>query len=203
MKKLSSYIMVAALSTTLLASPSFVFAATVTTTTTMEKKAPATPGAMQKTDATEVTTTTKVEYELPYPGLLPDNPLYALKQFRDWLLDKLIVDPVKKAEFYILQGDKRLSMGILLAAKGNSALSEQIISKGEKYMSNAVDALLSLKSQGKDVPAYIVDHLTKALAKHVEVLQEQVAKAADSQKAALTGSLELAKKLQEKLSQLK
>lgn len=202
--KIKSIFISGMLVSSLLVSPAAIFAATVMTTpTTMEKKTPATMGATQKTETIEVTTTTKVEYELPYPGLLPDNPLYFLKQFRDWLLDKLIVDPVKKAEFYILQADKRLSMGIMLAANGKSALSEQVISKGEKYLNNAVDTLLSLKSQGKDVPAHIVDRLTKSLAKHIEVLQEQIANAADSQKAALTGSLEFAKKLQEKLFKLK
>ncbi len=62
----------------------------------------------------------KVEYNLPYPGILPDHPLYFLKQLRDKILDFLITDPVKKAEFYILQADKRLSMGIALTDEKKS-----------------------------------------------------------------------------------
>lgn len=145
-----------------------------------------------------------VQYELPYPGMLPNNPLYFLKQARDWILDKLIVDPVRKTEFYILQGDKRLAMGIMLFADGKNVLAEQTISKGEKYMHNAMQALLTLKAQGKDVPAYITDHVTKALAKHAEVLTSEIAKTTEATiKSGLTGSLDLVTKLQSELPKLK
>jgi len=151
----------------------------------------------------EVTTATKVEYELPYPGILPDHPLYILKQVRDWILDKLIVDSVKKAEFYILQADKRLNMGVILAAKGNETLSEQVISKGEKYMNNALTLLSSAKAQGGEVPAHIVDRLEKALAKHRELIEAEILRASEATKAGLAGSLELVKNLQEQIANLK
>lgn len=145
-----------------------------------------------------------VQYDLPYPGMLPDNPLYVLKQVRDWILDKLIVDPVRKTEFYILQGDKRLAMGIMLFADGKNVLAEQVISKGEKHMNNAVQTLLVLKGQGKDVPAYITDHVTKALAKHAELLTSEIAKTTEATiKSGLTGSLDLVTKLQSELPKLK
>ena len=145
-----------------------------------------------------------VQYELPYPGMLPNNPLYVLKQTRDWILDKLIVDPVKKTEFYILQGDKRLAMGMQLNAGGNGVLAEQTISKGEKYMNSAVQSLLTLKTQGKDVPAYITDHLTQSLAKHSEVLVNEIAKTTDATlKSGLTGSLDFVHTLQADVQKLK
>jgi len=166
--------------------PAMVFAAT------------ATPAAMTNVIPTPV------QYDLPYPGMLPNNPLYFLKQARDWILDKLITDPVKKTEFYILQGDKRLVMGGQLLDNGSAALGEQTISKGEKYMNNAVATLLSLKAQGGDVPAYISDHLTQSLAKHAEVLTNQIAKTTDATiKSGLTGSLNLVSTLQTQLPKLK
>jgi hypothetical protein len=147
---------------------------------------------------------TPVQYDLPYPGMLPNNPLYVLKQVRDWILDKLITDPVKKTEFYILQGDKRLAMGLMLFTSGNGVLAEQTISKGEKYMNNAVQVLVSLKAQGKDVPAYITDHLGQSLAKHTEVLTAQIQNTTDATiKSGLTGSLDFVHTLQADLSKLK
>lgn len=147
---------------------------------------------------------TPVQYELPYPGMLPDNPLYVLKQARDWILDKLIMEPVKKTEFYILQGDKRLAMGLLLFAGGKGALGEQTISKGEKYMNSAAQNLFTLKEQGKDVPAYITDRLTQAAAKHAEVLTEEIAKTSDEAvKSGLTGSLDLLSTIRSELPKLK
>lgn len=151
----------------------------------------------------QTTTTTKVEYELPYPGMLPDNPLYFVKQIRDWILDKLIADPVKKADFYILQGDKRLAMGVMLTTTGKAVLGEQVISKSEKYMNNAVQQLLGAKAKGQEVPGYIVDHLTRALAKHAELVTAEIGKAADAQKAGLTTSLTLITQLQADLGKLK
>ena len=155
--------------------------------------------------ATTATTAAEpVQYELPYPGMLPNNPLYVLKQVRDWMLDKLITDPIKKTEFYILQGDKRIGMGLMLSASGNGVLSEQIISKGEKYMNNAVQTLLTLKAQGKDVPAYITDHVTKSLAKHAELLTVEIEKTSDAAiQSGLTGSLNLVNTLQGELLKLK
>lgn len=144
----------------------------------------------------------KVTYELPYPGLLPDSPLYFLKQVRDWILDKLIADPVKKAEFYILQGDKRVAMGVLLNQSGKSVLGEQVISKAEKYMNNAVQTLLALKSQGKAVPGSIVEHITLALSKHEEVITAEIAKAQKAEVAGLTASLTLVQQLKGDLSKL-
>lgn len=144
-----------------------------------------------------------VEYTLPYPGLLPDSPLYVFKQMRDWIMEKLIADPLKKTEFYILQGDKRLNMGMMLNQNGKAVLGEQIISKGSKYMNNAMQQLSVLKSQGKDVPAYIIDKITRSLAKHEEIIQGELNRAGDAQKAGLTSSLTLITQLQGELGTLK
>lgn len=145
----------------------------------------------------------KEEYLLPYPGLLPDNPLYIMKKVRDFILDKLIVDPIRKTEFYVLQADKRLNMGIFLETKGKKALAEETISKGEKYMHKAVGNFVALRREGKEVPGHVTDRLEKSLAKHVEVLEEMIAKATGAEKAGLTGSLELVKSLQQEFIKAK
>ena len=155
-------------------------------------------------EATVPSTQATSSYELPYPGMLPDSPLYFLKQVRDWILDRLISDPVKKADFYVLQADKRLSMGISLMTTGKGALAEQTISKGEKYMNNSVALVVGLKSQGKEIPGYVMDHVTRAIAKHDEVLTKLSAEATDAtEKSGLTGSLTLVKSLEADLAKLK
>ena len=57
----------------------------------------------------------KVIYNLPYPGLLPDSPLYITKVIRDKITDFLTRDNLKKAELYLLYSDKRVSMSLVLA----------------------------------------------------------------------------------------
>lgn len=145
----------------------------------------------------------KPEYLLPFPGILPDHPLYFLKQIRDGIMDRLIVDPLRKAEFHILQADKRLAMGKMLVEQGKGKLAETTISKGGKYMERAVSALTAFKSTGRPVPASIIDKLTRSMEKHVQVLDELIAKTSGPEKAGLTGSLEFIKKLQGEAEKLK
>lgn len=135
----------------------------------------------------------KPEYLLPYPGILPDHPLYFLKKVRDAILDRLIVDPLRKAEFHILQADKRLNMGKFLIEQGKVGLAETTISKGEKYMERAVSGLSAFKSTGRPVPASLIDRLTRSMEKHVEVLTD----------LGFTGPLEFVKKLQGEVEKLK
>jgi hypothetical protein len=137
----------------------------------------------------------KVEYTLPFPGMLPDHPLYFLKRFRDTILEKLIADPIRKAEFYILQGDKRLQMGVSLFAAGKPTLGESTVSKAEKYLELAVTGLSSYKKNGGVVPTYVVERLEKSTAKHQEVLTELMSKAGDTEKKGLEGSMQLLKQI--------
>lgn len=150
-----------------------------------------------------VVTVTKVDYTLPYPGLLPDSPLYFLKQIRDKILEFLISDPVRKIEFYLLQSDKRLVMGMMLMDKGSAALAESTISKGDKYMNLAVTILAKTKSLGLTVPGEVIDRLSTAIAKHIEVLNELIAKANGAVKSDLESSLTLLTELQQQAGKLK
>lgn len=145
----------------------------------------------------------KVEYALPYPGILPDHPLYFLKRIRDTVLEKLIADPIRKAEFYILQADKRLEMGIMLTDNGKGTLAESTISKAEKYMEQAVSGLSTYKKAGGTVPPYVIEHLEKATAKHQEVITDLTAKAGDAEKKGLEGSMMLLTQLIASLGSLK
>src|SRR3989344_1560579 len=94
----------------------------------------------------------KVDYTLPYPGILPDHPLYFLKRLRDQILERLIVDPVRKIEFYMLQADKSVNTGLFLAAKQSEALANESLKRGQTYLDQAIQAAAALKAEGKEVP---------------------------------------------------
>lgn len=117
-------------------------------------------------------TAKSVEYELPYPGILPDNPLYSLKMLRDRIVGILISDPLKKAEFDLLQTDKRLNTGIYLLNKDKSkaSLAQSTISKGENYFEEAIKNVKEAKKQGMDTND-IVRRLLDSSYKHQEVLR--------------------------------
>jgi len=144
----------------------------------------------------------KQEYILPYPGLLSDHPLYFLKTLRDAILDRLIVDPLRRAEFYLLQADKRLSMGLFLQEKGKGALAGAAVGEGEIFMEKMVTSLGSFRETGKDVPRSIVDRVNRALEKHTEVIVGMAGKADGQEKQKLLVSLELVKKLEGEVGKL-
>jgi hypothetical protein len=145
----------------------------------------------------------KVEYALPYPGILPDHPLYFLKRLRDTILERLISDPIRKAEFYLLQSDKRLQMGLMLINNGKGNLGESTISKAEKYMEQAVTGLSQYKKGGSIVPPYIVERLEKATAKHQEVITDLLGKVNEKEKSGLQGSMALLREITASLESLK
>lgn len=111
----------------------------------------------------------KVVYQLPYPGVLPDNPLYRLKALRDRIIEILVADPLKKGELNLLQADKRLAAGIALLAGGKEELALSTISKGENYFEKAITDASTAKSKGQETGT-MVRKLGLAAEKHEEEL---------------------------------
>ncbi|MGB9883102.1 MAG: DUF5667 domain-containing protein [Microgenomates group bacterium] len=116
----------------------------------------------------------KVAYELPYPGILPDHPLYFLKIFRDRINEFFTRDPIKKAQLYLLYSDKRAAMALALAKKGKTQASLSTFSKGEKYFLKIPSLLQSAKKQGNQAPSSFIELLKLANAKHNELIGELI-----------------------------
>ncbi len=113
----------------------------------------------------------KVAYELPYPGILPDHPLYFLKAARDRITDWLTRDSFKKAQLYLLYSDKRIAMVQPLVKKGKTTLAISTFSKGEKYFLKIPKILIEAKKQGSSPPPGFVEKLKLANSKHKEVAE--------------------------------
>ncbi len=122
------------------------------------------------------TPTKTVDYALPYPGILPDHPLYFLKALRDRILGWVISDPIKKVEFNLLMADKRLAMGSLLFDEGKKDLALTTVSKGEKYFDQAVSNLMIARGVSKDSASVLAVRLNKAAQKHEEVIKDLMSK---------------------------
>jgi len=116
----------------------------------------------------------KVVYNLPYPGLLPDSPLYITKIIRDKITDFLTRDNLKKAELYLLYSDKRAAMSLALARKGKSQLAIDTFTKGEKYFLKIPDLLTAAKRQGGQAPSNFIETLKLSNAKHKELIEELI-----------------------------
>lgn len=114
-----------------------------------------------------------VNYDLAFPGILPDHPLYKLKVLRDKVSAKLINDPIKKAEFYLLQADKGILATAMLIDKNNIKLAEETALKAEN---NVTLATFELKRASKKPSNELFIKLKTASLKHQEVLDTIVKK---------------------------
>lgn len=130
-----------------------------------------TPVFAQESTATSTAETvmTKSDYNLPYPGILPDNPLYFLKALRDKVVSFLINDSVKKAQFNLLTSDKRIAAAQSLVDKEKKELAITTISKSTNYFFNAVAAVGEAKKIGKETGG-ILTSLSASVKKHLEVI---------------------------------
>lgn len=113
-----------------------------------------------------------VDYSLPYPGILPDHPLYIIKQLRDWLLLNLITNPVRKVEFQMLLADKHLNMTLFLMNKNKPDLAVTTLERGVSYLKGAETELLKIKSSDQSAVANLKNRLEKSFEKHLQEVEK-------------------------------
>ncbi len=94
---------------------------------------------------------TSVNYELPYPGILPGSPLYIFKSIRDKISETLTTNPLRKSDFYLLQADKRLSGALLFYKQGDVKLADESLKKSQIYLEKSIDKLIEAKKSQENV----------------------------------------------------
>ncbi len=135
--------------------------------------------AYQPVNAQEISplpsqTPTPVPYELPYPGILPGNPLYGLKTIRDSVLGFFISNPLKKAEYDLLLSDKDLQATVsLIQQKSDDKTVSATLALAENNFEQAVLKTQEAKKQGINTTVFM-SKLALANKKHQEVIQEMV-----------------------------
>lgn len=129
---------------------------------------------MESSGATVVTPSQKVVYDLPYPGLLSDSPLYFVKITRDRITEFLTRDNLKKAQLYLLYSDKRAAMAVALAQKGKNSQAIDALSKAEKYFLKIAPLLKEAKKQGTSPDSSFVETLKLSNSKHAELTGELI-----------------------------
>jgi len=141
----------------------------------------------------------RVEYYLPYPGILPDSSLYRLKALRDKVRLVLTFGQEAKAEKELLFADKRIGAAAALIEGGKVSLGVSTATKAEKYLESAVKRIIALQRGGHDVKS-MLGILTKATAKHIEVLETMMERTGD-EKGVLGKSWQVTKSLSQQVQQ--
>ena len=92
----------------------------------------------------------KICYKLPETGILPDNPLYMLKNLRDELWIRFSTNPMDKAKIVLLIADKKMEEAIILdRVQGKSDLVIKTSQEAVKKLKLASD--LVFKMNDKDI----------------------------------------------------
>lgn len=136
------------------------------------------PATEMQTEATD--------YYLPYPGILPDHPMYWLKMVRDRVQLWLTTKPETKAEKLLLYADKRLGAGWALVEGNKISLGVTTLTKAEKYLEKAL-----VMSAELDQESSLVEKLNKASLKHKEVLLIVKNKVGDEHQEVMDQMLEM------------
>lgn len=133
-----------------------------------------TPIGESATATKSAPTVEKVNYELPYPGMLPDNPFYFLKVIRDGIVKMLINDNLKRARFSLESGEKRMYAAKLLVEKNKDELAVETISKSNNYLNDAVKAIgIYINANPKSTDAkQFLHQFDTAVLKHMEIAGE-------------------------------
>jgi len=143
----------------------------------------------------------KVEYILPYPGILADNPFYFLKMIRDRVWGFLIHDPLKNSRWCLLMADKRIWASQMLMEKGKFDLAVSTATKAEKYLEKAVDKVYQAKKMGNEDRA-LLEKIGRASLKHKEILNEVLEKAPQKLKPVIQKTLEYSEHANQKTLEL-
>jgi len=133
------------------------------------------PMAITSVEGTEVETEgtpaaiQEIDYQLAYPGILPDHFLYPLKMIRDrvWLF--LTTDSLKKADLLLTYADKRIWAAQMLLDKGKDDLAVSTATKAEKYLEQAAVQGEKAQEAGKNTVAFL-EKISQASLKHEEIL---------------------------------
>ena len=110
---------------------------------------------------------TIVKYDMAFPGLLPDHPMYKLKILRDKISAGLISDPLKKIDFYLLQTDKGILAAAMLVDKNKIELAKQTALKAEHNYTLLTYQLYRISKKPNKA---FFDRLKTASLKHQEIL---------------------------------
>lgn len=146
--------------------------------------------------------TKRVDYTLPYHGILPDHPVYFLKNIRDKFLVFFTRDPFSKAELFILLSDKRAGMAQALAGKGKWKLAAQTIYKGEEYFEKIPGLITQSKKQGVSPEGDFIIRTNLANEKHREIIEDLSKKAPQGEREYLEKAHAINSKIREDMSSL-
>ncbi len=145
------------------------------------------------------------DYDLPYPGVLPDSPLYFVKMLRDRAKLMLVGEDLDKIDLLLLYADKRIAAADALLRGGQVFLAEITAHKAEQYMGQAMNMLRDFDEEEKNenidlfwkfyrsitIHNKLINQMSLMVEGDARVNMEKVIKNCDVYRAEIMGILEI------------
>lgn len=128
---------------------------------------------------------TKVEYDLPYVGMLPDHPLFIFKQIKNKITEILIRDPMRKAEYLLTESDKNINIAKQLAEKGKTGTALTYLTRAENDTSRLLIFLRMSKDRGVSPNDGFLFKIQLSNLKHREIIDTFVKELPQGQESTL------------------
>ncbi len=133
-----------------------------------------------------VVATEPVEYL--YPGMLPDNPLYFLKDLRYKVQGLFVFGDENKTAWYLKLADKKLAEARALTEKNETNLAAKSAAEGSEMSQKAQDSIKQMNTAGKDTTV-LITKLRQNSERQQAVLTKVLEKVPLSAKGAISNAL--------------
>ena len=140
------------------------------------------------------------ETELPDPGLLPDNPFYFLKTWKESIQTFFTFVEENKAKQFLHLSEVRLAEYQKMIDKGKTEIAKKTLDKYEKQLNHALEKADQAKEKGKDVEK-LKEEISEKILKHQEVLESVLEKVPEQAKQGIERAIEASQKGFEKATE--
>lgn len=139
-----------------------------------------------------------INYQLPEPGLSPENPLWTAKVLIDKVDSSMTWDNLQRAEEFLDDADTRLVAGEEIVAKGKVEEGFLVLQKGEQYLASSYESL-SREENSPDKVQFL-RKISLAALKHREILENVMLSAPDDGRAVISKVLDTSKLVYDRAS---
>lgn len=131
------------------------------------------------------------------PRLLPDNPFYFLKSWKEKVELFVARTSEAKAEKHVEIATRRIAEAKQMVKKNKSEFVSELMEKHQQHLGKAMEKVEEAKEKGRDVEA-VLERVTEATSTHLQVLAEVYEKVPEQAKEAIEQAMEVSSRGQER-----
>lgn len=135
--------------------------------------------------------------EIYTPRLLPDNPLYFLKSWKERVELFLAQTPEAKAEKYTELATRRIAEAKMMIRKNKHQFVAKLMEKHDENLGKAKEKIKEAQEKGRDIER-VLAIVAEATSQHLNILAEVYEKVPESAKSAIEKAIEVSSRGKER-----